>query len=71
MGAPAPYHHYVNYLSADDIYVFSIDERLIDFTSFFMMYNRFLKEFMKILIDGIRDKFCICATDNIGTNIFS
>lgn len=69
--APAPYHHYVNYLNANDIHAYSIDECLIGLTLYFVMYNRFLKGFMKRLMDGIYNKLGICATGGVGTNIFS
>ena len=67
----AIYHHYLDYLNANDIYAYFIDECFIDLALFFVMFNRSPKEFMKMLMDGIYNKLGICATGGVGTNIFS
>ncbi len=64
------YEIYLNYVSKDDIHVYSIDESFIDVTDYLKMYNLRPKQFAKILIEEIAVKTGIPSTVGIGTNMF-
>lgn len=66
----AIYRHYLDFLSADDIYVYSIDECFIDLSPYLVMYKKTPRELTKMLMEAIYEKFGICATGGIGTNMF-
>lgn len=66
----AIYRHYLDFLSADDIYVYSIDECFIDLSPYLVMYKKTPRELTKMLMDTIYERFGICATGGIGTNMF-
>ena len=57
-------------MSADDIYVYSIDECFIDFVPYLVMYKKTPRELTKMLMDAIYERFGICATGGISTNMF-
>lgn len=65
MGAPAPYHHYLDYLSADDIHVYFISKCFIDFAPVLVTYTRLPKESTKMFVDGIYGSFGICVTGSM------
>lgn len=64
------YSLYLNYISKDDIHVYSIDESFIDATDYLAMYHKSPKDFAKMLIDEIAEKLHIPATAGIGTNLY-
>lgn len=66
----AIYRHYLDFLSADDIYVYSIDECFINLSPYLVMYKKTPRELTKMLMEAIYEKFGICATGGIGTNMF-
>lgn len=66
----AIYRHYLDFLSAEDIYVYSIDECFIDLSPYLVMYKKTPRELTKMLMDAIYERFGICATGGIGTNMF-
>ncbi|MBQ4626814.1 MAG: DNA repair protein [Clostridia bacterium] len=64
------YSVYLNYVSPDDIHVYSIDECFLDVTQYLKMYRKTPKEMAVMLIDAVFEKTGICATAGIGTNLF-
>lgn len=66
----AIYATYLEYLSPDDIHVYSIDECFMDFTPYTRMYGLTPREFASKLIEEIKRRFNICATAGVGTNLF-
>ena len=64
------YRMYLDYLSAEDIHVYSIDECFIYLSPYLSLYRKTPKELTKMLMDEIFRRFGICATGGIGTNMF-
>lgn len=64
------YDLYLDYISPDDIHVYSIDECFIDATDYLTLYRKSAKEFAKFLTDEIARKLHIPATVGIGTNLY-
>lgn len=64
------YGIYLDYISSDDIHVYSIDECFLDITPYMKLYKRDAKEIVKLLMQAVYDKTGICATGGIGTNLF-
>ena len=64
------YNVYLKYLSADDIYVYSIDEVFCDITNYLKYYNMSPRELVtKILLDVLHTTG-ITATAGVGTNLY-
>lgn len=66
----AIYRHYLDFLSAEDIHVYSIDECFIYLSPYLVLYKKTPRELTKMLMEAIYEKFGICATGGIGTNMF-
>lgn len=64
------YRIYRQYVSKDDIHIYSIDEDFIDATDYLKLYNLKPKQFAKRLTDEIWQKLGIPATCGIGTNLY-
>lgn len=64
------YSIYLQYISKDDIHVYSIDECFIDATDYLSMYKIKAKDFAKKLMQEISDKLHIQSTAGIGTNMY-
>lgn len=64
------YDIYLQYISPDDIHVYSIDESFIDATDYLKIYNLTAKEFATKLVNEIAIKKHIPATVGIGTNLY-
>jgi len=64
------YGVYLQYISPDDIHVYSIDEVFIDATPYLKTYNCSAKDFAKMLMQAVMEKSGICATAGIGTNMY-
>lgn len=64
------YGIYLQYMSKEDIYQYSIDEAFLDVTDYLRIYNLQAKDFAKKLITEINDKLGIPATCGIGTNMY-
>lgn len=64
------YGIYLQYISPEDIHVYSIDEVFIDATPYLKTYNCSAKDFAKKLMQAVMDKTGICATAGIGTNLY-
>ena len=64
------YDIYLDYISPQDIHVYSIDEAFIDATDYLKLYNLSEIEFAKKLITEIAARKKIPSTAGVGTNLF-
>ena len=64
------YGIYLQFISPDDIHVYSIDEVFIDATPYLKTYNCKAIDFAKMLMNAVMAKTGICATAGIGTNLY-
>ena len=64
------YNIYLKWFSADDIYVYSIDEVFIDLTHYLKTYNMRATELVTKVIQDVYDKTGITATAGLGTNLY-
>ena len=64
------YNIYLQYFSPEDIYVYSIDEVLIDITHYLKTYNMKATELVTKVINDVYDKTKITATAGIATNLY-
>ena len=64
------YNIYLKWFSADDIYVYSIDEVFIDVTNYLPTYKITPRELVTKVIKDVYDKTGITATAGIGTNLY-
>lgn len=64
------YGIYLQFISPDDIHVYSIDEVFIDATPYLKTYNCKATDFAKMLMNAVMSKTGICATAGIGTNLY-
>ena len=64
------YAIYLNYISPDDIHVYSIDECFMDVTNYLKLYQMSAKELAVKMILDVLKKTGITATAGIGTNLY-
>ena len=64
------YNIYLKWFSADDIYVYSIDEVFIDITHYLKTYNMRASELITKVIKDVYDNTGITATGGMGTNLY-
>lgn len=64
------YGIYLDYVSKEDIYVYSIDEVFIDITNYTRFYKKTEKEIAKMLMQAVFDKTGVRAACGIGTNMY-
>lgn len=64
------YDIYLDYLSKDDIFVYSIDEAFLDITSYIPLYGKSPKELAQFLLHQIWNRLYLPATCSIGTNLY-
>lgn len=64
------YDVYLDYISYEDIHVYSIDEAFLDITPYLKTYDTTPFDFAKFLINEIENRVHIPATAGIGTNLF-
>lgn len=64
------YAIYLEYISKDDIHVYSIDEVFIDATTYLDLYNISAKDFANKLMGEVYDRLGVRATAGIGTNMY-
>lgn len=64
------YSIYLDYLSKDDIHVYSIDECFLDVTTFLKNHNMRAKAFALFLINRIQTELHVPATAGIGSNLY-
>lgn len=64
------YRMYLDYLAPEDIHVYSIDECFLYLSPYLSLYKRTPKEMLQMLLGLITEKFNICATSGLGTNMY-
>lgn len=64
------YDIYLDYISPDDIHVYSIDEAFLDVTAYLKRYGMNYEEFASFLINQIARRKHIPSTAGIGTNLY-
>ena len=64
------YEIYLKWFSAEDIYVYSIDEVFIEVTHYLNTYNLSPRELATKVIQNVLDETGITATCGIGTNLY-
>ena len=64
------YSVYLQYISPEDIHVYSIDECFIDATPYLEMYSMTPKQLAVELMEAVFRRTHICVTAGIGTNLF-
>ena len=64
------YGVYLNYISKDDIYIYSIDECFIDVTDYLKLYGKTPREMAQFLMNEITGRVGVRATCGIGTNLY-
>ena len=64
------YKTYLNYVSPEDIYPYSIDEVFIDATGYLRLYKMTARELAKTMIRDVLNTTGITATAGIGTNLY-
>ena len=64
------YGVYLNYISEEDIYVYSIDEVFIDVTDYLKCYRTDAKGMAVMLMNEISEKIGVRAACGIGTNLY-
>lgn len=64
------YNTYLDYVSEEDIHVYSIDEVFIDATSYLKNYKMTAHELAITMIRSVLEKTGITATAGIGTNMY-
>ena len=64
------YNIYLNYISSEDIHVYSIDEVFIDVTSYLKTYKKSAHELCITMIRDVLAQTGITATAGIGTNMY-
>ncbi|MCR5104709.1 MAG: DNA methylase [Eubacterium sp.] len=64
------YNIYLNYISPEDIHVYSIDEVFIDVTSYLKTYKKTAHELCITMIRDVLSQTGITATAGIGTNMY-
>ena len=64
------YNVYLKYIAPEDIHVYSIDEVMMDVTSYLETYNMTARELAKAMILDVLRTTGITATAGIGTNLY-
>jgi len=64
------YSVYLNYVSKDDIHVYSIDEVFMDVTHYLPLYKTDAKTLAKMIMAEVLEKVGIRATCGIGSNMY-
>ena len=64
------YKTYLNYVSPEDIYPYSIDEVFIDAAGYLRLYKMTARELAKTMIRDVLNTTGITATAGIGTNLY-
>ena len=64
------YNTYLNFISKDDILVYSIDEVFCDITNYLNLYKMSAEELARSMIKEVYKKTGITATAGIGTNMY-
>ena len=61
---------FLEYVSEDDIHVYSIDEAFIDITTYLSYYKKTALEMAEFLVNEVKNKTGLQATAGVGENMF-
>lgn len=61
---------FMDFVSEEDLHIYSIDEAFLDLTSYLNYYKMSAKELVKHILDTVKEKTSLCATAGIGDNFF-
>ncbi len=64
------YHIYLQYVAPEDIHVYSIDEVMMDVTSYLRTYDMSARDLARKMIQDVLEETGITATAGIGTNLY-
>lgn len=64
------YGVYLEYISKEDIYVYSIDEAFLDVTDYLKLYKKTPRQMAEFLMKEVLDKVGVRATAGVGTNMY-
>ena len=64
------YNIYLKYVAPEDIHVYSIDEVMMDVTSYLRTYGMSARELARTMIQDVLAETNITATAGIGTNLY-
>ncbi len=64
------YGIYLEYISKDDISIYSIDEAFLDVTDYLALYHMNAMELGRRIVKDIHDRFGIPASCGVGTNLY-
>lgn len=64
------YTTYLDYVSAEDIHVYSIDEVFIDVTEYLKLYKTTAHDLARRMVNDVLSRTGITATAGIGTNLY-
>ncbi len=64
------YAIYLQFVSPEDIHIYSIDECFIDATPYLTLYRKTAREFADLLMNAVLERTGIRATAGIGSNLF-
>lgn len=64
------YGVYLDYVSPEDIHVYSIDEAFLDITDYLKLYKKTPREMAKFLMDEVYQRVGVRATAGVGTNLY-
>ncbi len=60
---------YLDYVSEEDLHIYSIDECFLDVTNYLKLYNKTTKELALDIMKSIYKKTHLCATAGVGPNL--
>lgn len=64
------YGIYLEYISKDDIHVYSVDEAFLDVTDYLKLYHKTPKEMAEFLMQEVWERIGVRATAGVGTNLY-
>ena len=64
------YGIYLNYVSFEDIHVYSVDEVFIDITNYLKTYKMTPRELVRVMVSDVKKQTGITATAGIGSNMY-
>lgn len=64
------YGIYLQYISKEDIHVYSVDEAFLDVTDYLKLYKKTPRQMAEFLMNEIKEKVGVRATAGIGTNLY-
>lgn len=61
---------FLDFVSSEDLHVYSIDESFIDLTTYINYYNKTPKEIVQMIMEAVKKETGLMATAGIGDNFF-